>query len=381
MNIKEWEQLELNRKNADIKKQQIEKISNEVKKKLHIVYVMVWTQVCGGSKIILEYANRLSEKNQDVSIVTYDEYPNWFKLNEKVNFIRVPQGEDIKKYIPDCDVIVATSWKCIYEAIKSNRAPVTFFEQGGSHLFEPENIEKNKLEIIKQRIRMVPFVYTVSSYAKDKMSEIYGQNSTVICNSVDSKIFYLREKYEENSNIELTIIGSEDFKFKNIGEIIEAYRNLKKKYDNLVLNWITQTKPTQNPEKAIINPPQIEIGNILRKTDIYVCNSEYESFGLPTLEAMTCGAAIITTDTGGMRDFIKNGENGLIVKKHDLYDLTEKIELLIKNKDLRRKIAVNGSETAKTMNWDKSVEQILNYYQEISKFRVKEENNSNSHNK
>ena len=199
------------------------------------------------------------------------------------------------------------------------------------------------------------------------MQEIYNQDSEVICNSVDSNIFYPRENFEDRENIELAMIGSEDFKFKNVGEIIEAYRILAKKYSNLSLNWITQTQPTKNSEKAIVNPPQKEIGEILRKSDIYVCNSEYESFGLPTLEAMTCGAAIITTDTGGMRDFVRGNENGLIVKKHNTGDLVQKIEMLINDKELRQKLARNGLETAKTMNWEESVSQLIEYYQQISK--------------
>lgn len=371
MDIKEWEELELSRKEIDIKPQVLTQASKEEKVRLHIVYVMVWTQVCGGSKIILEHANRLTKQGQDVTIVTYDEKPQWFKLEEKVGFIQVPRGEDIKQYIPDCDVVVATSWKCIYESVASNVAPVVFFEQGGSHLFEPENINESKLDIIKHRIGLVPFVYTVSSYAKDKMAEIYNKDSAVICNSVDSNIFFPRDGFEDKESIDLTMIGSEDFKFKNVDGILQAYRILAEKYKNLSLNWITQTQPAKNPEKAIVNPPQREIGEILRRTDIYVCNSEYESFGLPTLEAMTCGAAVITTDTGGMRDFVRENENGLIVKKHDLADLVEKIELLIKDDELRKRLAINGLETAQTMNWDENIKKLIKYYQGIAKYKIK----------
>lgn len=374
MNIKEWEELELTRKSIDIEKQELVKNESEVKRKLNIVYIMVWTKVCGGSKIILEYANRLSNRGHNVTIVTYDKKPQWFNLEENINFIKVPNGEDIKIYIPECDLIVATSWKCIYEAVKSNKAPVVFFEQGGSHLFEAENLDKNKLDIIKQRISLASFVYTVSGYAKEKMLDIYNKNAKVICNAVDSEIFFEggAENHKNNENIEIAIIGSEDFKFKNIGEILEAYRILEKKYNNISLNWITQTKPTINQEKAIVNPPQQEIGEILRRSDIYVCNSEYESFGLPTLEAMTCGTAIITTDTGGMRDFVRANENGLIVKKHDVQDLVQKIEILINDKALRQRLAYNGLKTAKKMSWDVSVDQLVEYYREIAKYKIKE---------
>ena len=69
MNMEELEKIELARTER-LQRQDLKKIENK-KEKLHIVYVMVWTQICGGSKIILEYANRLSQRGHKITIVTY----------------------------------------------------------------------------------------------------------------------------------------------------------------------------------------------------------------------------------------------------------------------------------------------------------------------
>lgn len=371
MNIQMQEELELSRGKIELEPQKVKKSNNKVKEKLHIVYIMVWTQVCGGSKIILEYANRLSRRGNDVTIVTYDNKPTWYNLDKNIEFIQVLENMTIEKAIPECDLVVVTSWKNIYDAVKANVAPVVFFEQGGAHLFDYKNLSNEKKETVKQRYNLVPFVYTVSSYAKDIIKKIYNKDSYVICNALDTSIFYPREKFDENKeNIDITIIGSEDFKFKNVQGILEAIRELKKKYRDINLNWITQTKPTKNLERAIINPQQKEIGNILRKTDIYICNSEYESFGLPTLEAMTCGATVITTDTGGMRDFVIDGKNALVINKHDVNDIINKVELLIKDKEYRISIAKSGIETAKKYNWEESTLQSEKYFKEIASHSI-----------
>ena len=60
MNIKDLEILDLNREK--ILQPQVLSQSSIEKNCLNIVYLMVWTKVCGGSKIILEYANRLQSK-------------------------------------------------------------------------------------------------------------------------------------------------------------------------------------------------------------------------------------------------------------------------------------------------------------------------------
>lgn len=375
MNIKELEKIDLNRV-RNLQPQKLEIRKNNKKKSLDIIYLMIWTQICGGSKIILEYANRIQEEGHNVTIITYDNKPEWFALNPNIKFVQVPDSDDWKDYIKECDVIVATSWKAIYTAVESKKAPVIFFEQGGSHIFD-SNISKKKRQTVQNRINLVPYIYTVSSYTKDKIKEIYGRESKVICNAVDGNIFYPRENKEkpDKNSIDITIIGSEDFKFKNIENILKAIRILKEDYKNINLNWITQTEPTKNKEKPIINPRQKEIGNILRKTDIYICNSEYESFGLPTLEAMTCGATVITTDTGGMRDFVIDGYNALITKKNDISDIVDKVKLLIEDVELRKKLSKNGMKTAKKFNWKSSVNDTINYYTKIANYKVMEERN------
>lgn len=371
MTIEKLEEIDLNR-TITLFPQKIEKKEFfDNNKSLNIVYLMIWTKVCGGSKIILEYANKIREKGHNVTIVSYDQKPDWFNLDININFMQVPNNKDWKDYIPECDVIVATSWKTIYTAIESKKAPVTFFEQGGAHIFDINNLSEKKKYVVQNRINLVPFIYTVSSYTRDKIKEVYDRESDVICNAVDNNIFFPRKSdTTEKEIIDITIIGSEDFKFKNIENILKAIRILKKQYSNINLNWITQTPPIKNKETAIINPPQKEIGDILRKTDIYICNSEYESFGLPTLEAMTCGAAIITTDTGGMRDFVNDGYNALITKQNDINDIVEKTKLLIENTNLRKKLSENGMKTAKKFEWKNSVAQSINYYKKIAEYKV-----------
>lgn len=374
MTINDWEKIELETK-EEIKPQKVEKIENIEKDKLEITYIMVWTKVCGGSKIILEYANRLAKKGHKINIVTYDEYPDWYELSDKINFVKVPENEDIEKYIPNSDVVVPTSWKCIRKAIKANKGPVAFFEQGGSHLFEIDRLSEIKRKVVYDRMQLPPFIYTVSKYSAEKIEEIYGRRSSIIYSALESKIFYPREKERNENEISITIVGSEDFKFKNVGEVLEVIRELKEKYQ-IKLNWITQTEPKINKEEgknAIVNPEQKIIGDVLRNTDIYICNSEYESFGLPTLEAMTCGATVITTDTGGMRDFVIDRENALVIKHHNKEDMKEKIEMLINDKNLMHKMSQNGIATASKFNWDNTILSMEKYFREIAKYKVIDE--------
>lgn len=71
---------------------------------------------------------------------------------------------------------------------------------------------------------------------------------------------------------------------------------------------------------------------------------------------MTCGAAVITTNNGGNMDFIKDGYNALLVKKDNIKDIADKIKILIKDDNLRNKIASNGVKKSKEYSWEITME-------------------------
>lgn len=340
------------------------------KKYLNITYVMTWTEVCGGSKIILEQANRLTLLGHNVNLISHFPKPNWFPLNEKIKFIQVPWEKVLCEDIPkNSDIIIATYWREIYECIEQKIAPVVYFEQGDFHLFDRKALDNRTFNYINKQLQTVPYVFTVSSFAKEKLKEIYNKDSYVIPNAVDDNIFFYRE-HEKNDIINITIIGAEQVEFKKIPLIIEAVNCAKKDGYKIKLNWITPTKPEKINEEAIINPKQIVIGDTLRKTDIYICASMYESFCLPVLEAMTCGAAIITTNNGGNMDFVRDNENALIIEKDNVEDICKKLKMLLDDEAKREAISAKGVETATEYSWKKTIEKLEKYYRNIAEYEV-----------
>lgn len=80
------------------------------------------------------------------------------------------------------------------------------------------------------------------------------------------------------------------------------------------------------------------------KSDIFIFPTFYhnETFGLVNLEAMQHKLPVISTDEGGIRDVVKDGENGLIALKENPQSLADCIETLLGDKELREKMGEDG---------------------------------------
>ena len=88
----------------------------------------------------------------------------------------------------------------------------------------------------------------------------------------------------------------------------------------------------------------IEKEEMFAKSDLFVLPTENETFGLVNLEAMQHSLPVVSTCEGGIPDVVEDTITGYLVPKKDSYALAEKIEILIKNPDLRTKMGKAGRE-------------------------------------
>lgn len=76
--------------------------------------------------------------------------------------------------------------------------------------------------------------------------------------------------------------------------------------------------------------------------DIFVRPSRSEGLGSAFLEAMAAGVPVIGTAVGGITDFLRDGENGLVCEVNNPRDLTAKIQRLLSDEPLRQKFIESG---------------------------------------
>jgi len=126
--------------------------------------------------------------------------------------------------------------------------------------------------------------------------------------------------------------------------IIQA---LKKKYGaniDIVAVGEAQLKDKPSWFTYIFRPTRNEMAQVMKQCDIWLGSSLNEGLGRMSLEAMSAGCALVTTDTGA--EFLKDGENCLLYPTGKAQLGGEAVDKLINDPKLFEKIAKAGYETA-----------------------------------
>ncbi|MFA5351232.1 MAG: glycosyltransferase family 4 protein [Candidatus Omnitrophota bacterium] len=112
---------------------------------------------------------------------------------------------------------------------------------------------------------------------------------------------------------------------------------LRKKIQSQILHFGLQ-------ESVTLTGWRKDIPKLLSNMDILVLTSLWEGMPISVLEAMRCAKPVVATDTGGIREIVVDGYNGFLVKPQDIQSMSEKLSLLLNNKELREKMGCLGQD-------------------------------------
>ena len=114
---------------------------------------------------------------------------------------------------------------------------------------------------------------------------------------------------------------------------------------------------------VLIDPPQDFIVNeIYNQSRVFLCTSRSEGFGFPCVEAMGCGAALVTTANGASADYAIHEETALVCEPEDVTAMADSIERLLRDDELRLSLAQQGGEFVRRhFDWDRSAEMLESF--------------------
>ena len=327
----------------------------------------------GGYKIVYEYANRLVKDNYQVYILYLNdtalnkkimpqslknkviEYfstygPNWFDLDKRFKQLSLTRI-DVKSLLLKMDIAIATAATTVKRTCRLfPNSNIFYLIQD----FEDWDITKSEL-YDTYRIPGVTNI-VISKWLQNVLEEHTSKKVFYIQNPIDTKKYKVVNPIESRDPYTVGFLYHEA-PFKGTKYTINAINDLRNKYPNLKIKAFGSYKKPKlwpNDFSYIRNASQKETIEFYNSISIFLNSSIKEGFGLTGLEAMACGAVLISTNYSGVQDYAQNGVNSLLSPVKDTELMIQNVEKILNNDVLRHTLALKGVESAQKYSWEKA---------------------------
>lgn len=108
-----------------------------------------------------------------------------------------------------------------------------------------------------------------------------------------------------------------------------------------------------------------EVWRFLSAADIFAMPSQSEGQSIAILEAMAVGLPLVVTSQGAHVDYLRTGENAVVVPPADVTALAKALAKCIENREFRKKLAINAALTYKKLGIESSVQRQLDIYKKV----------------
>lgn len=108
---------------------------------------------------------------------------------------------------------------------------------------------------------------------------------------------------------------------------------------------------------------QRDLPVIYSLAEVFAFPSVYEEFGIPVVEAMSCGCPVVSSSTGAIPDLV--GDAGLLCDPFDTQALAENIMQVATSQSVRERCRERGLQKAADFSWSKAARQTLEIFRRV----------------
>ncbi len=341
---------------------------------MKITFLTPQIEIAGGVKIILGYADRLAKRGHNVTVICPEnnepnagrrrilkgylrsftrnlkrDRPHWIPLSARLKFVPSPD----EKFIPDADIIVASAWQ--HSTYVSH-----YSGSKGKKIYLFQHYERlwsdgcNDVDVSSFNLPLKKVV--TSSALQDLLKKKHNVESVLVPVPVDLDDYYpARKKYNEDKIICMHYHTAE---YKGFNDGIKAFETAKKVHPKIKLAVFGPGKFKGSIDGEYYSAPSsAQLREIYNLSDIFLCPSWREGFGLPSAEAMACRCALVTADTGGNRDFAVHEQTALVSPPKDVKALADNLIRILDDRELFERVAREGFSCIQKFSWKNSVDQ------------------------
>ncbi len=346
---------------------------------------------------LIRALSRIDKNNRYILFLNPENYTD-FRI-EQENFENILVKAPFKKYyiweqiylpfvVRKKQIDIIHGPRCVLPLLCKIKSVVTIHDL--AFLFFPEVMKFNLLNywsvFVKRSALKADHIISVSeSTRKDiiRLFNIAEHKITITheaCNNRfkriedESALNRISQKYDLPERF-ILYIGTIEPR-KNLNVLLEAMDILKKKTLNIKLvivgkkGWLYagfyDTLQRLGLENNVIFTgyvPTEDLPGIYNLAEVFVYPPKYEGFGLPLLEAMSCGVPVIASNISSIPEVL--GGAGILVRPDEPIEFARKIYELLTDKEVSAKLSSRGFERIKCFSWEKVAKETLKVYERV----------------
>jgi glycosyltransferase involved in cell wall biosynthesis len=247
-------------------------------------------------------------------------------------------------------------------------------------LFPRKDSLKIEREKKRKAVLSAQAILCVSENTKKDLLELYPtlENKitvTYLASEIDINMSYGQENVPQQPY--LLYVGGRDKYYKNFDSLLLAFSKVVSVNPDIKLcvvgypfhkyeiNLIQELKLTDYIE----NFGQISdnhLAKLYRCSLAFIYPSLYEGFGIPPLEAMSCGTVAVASNISSIPEVV--GDAGILFNPKAIGDLADIILFLLDNPAERDRLIAKGFQRAKDFSWDKTTAKTIEVYRSVSNY-------------
>lgn len=330
---------------------------------MKITFLCPHLRIAGGVRAILTYADRLAARGHDVEVVVPVRRRSTavWRAMRRVGPAWMPRFRARVRWVArwspaalrSADAVVATAWQSARVVAEAPSAAGAKFYLVQHY----ESLYHGDRESVDATYRLPLRLVAISTWLAEILRDRFRRPAELLVTPVDTELFH-RVAVEPGTPRPRVLMLHHDYAWKGVADGLEAIRVARQRGASLHVVGFG-VKPPRGPtpyDEFHHDPPQHELAALYSGADIYLCPSWDEGLGMPGMEAMACGAALVTYDNGGCRDYARDGETALVARRRDVAHLGEKLALAAGDAALRHRVAAAGARfVVDAFRWDTAV--------------------------
>lgn len=336
---------------------------------------------------LLHYLEKIDTQNQYTVIVPSKDISYWKPTNS--NFTVVPgdfknysfaEQTSFRSFLTDLEPDLVHFCMPQQPLLYKGKTVTTFHDLS---LLRVYNSDKNWLLYhTKQLVGKFVFrrvahktnqIIVPTDFVKEDLIKTFGIPGNNITRTYEAADVFVDEvePYKHPFSQFILYVGQQS-DYKNIRRLGDAHQELIKKHPDLGLILVGKLNKSAAANKKYFE--ELEYKNILftdfipnsqrdwlyQQTAAYIFPSLTEGFGLPGLEAMGYGAAVVSSNETCLPEVYGNA--ALYFNPLDIYDMAEKINTVLTDEKLKKDLIEKGKEQITRYSWERMAKQTFEVY-------------------